>query len=95
MSRLRQLGYDLIAADSPNSFLEDTPTANLIRQVLGAVSQFEKASLVAKLKGARDRKRREMAGIGERGIKAMVKKQSSERSVFYGLAGLSSLSLVR
>ena len=47
------------------------------------------------LKGARDRKRREMAGIGERGIKAMVKKQSSERSVFYGLAGLSSLSLVR
>ena len=27
--------------------------------MLGAVSQFEKASLVAKLKGARDRKRRE------------------------------------
>ena len=48
---LRELGYDLIAADSPNSFLEDTPTANLIRQVLGAVSQFEKASLVAKLNG--------------------------------------------
>jgi len=56
---LRQLGYDLIAADSPNAFLEDTPTAALVRQVLGAVSQFEKASLVAKLKGARDRKRRE------------------------------------
>ncbi len=56
---LRQFGYDLIAADSPNSFLEDTPTADLIRQVLGAASQFEKASLVAKLKGARDRKRRE------------------------------------
>ncbi len=35
---LRQLGYDLIAADSPNSFLEDTPTADLIRQVLGAAS---------------------------------------------------------
>jgi DNA invertase Pin-like site-specific DNA recombinase len=29
----------------------------LIRQVLGAVSQFQKADLVAKLKGARDRKR--------------------------------------
>ncbi|MCP4781082.1 MAG: recombinase family protein [Hyphomicrobium sp.] len=56
---LRELGCDLIAADSPNSFLEDTPTAILIRQVLGAVSQFEKGSLVAKLKGARDRKRRE------------------------------------
>ena len=29
----------------------------LIRQVLGAVSQFEKAMLVSKLRGARDRKR--------------------------------------
>jgi len=55
---LRQRGYELIAADSPTAFLSDTPTADLIRQVLGAVAQFEKASLVAKLKGARDRKRR-------------------------------------
>lgn len=29
----------------------------LVRQVLGAISQFEKASLVAKLKAARERKR--------------------------------------
>lgn len=56
---LRQLGIELIAADSPGSFIEDTPTAALIRQVLGAVAQFEKAALVAKLKGARDRKRRD------------------------------------
>jgi DNA invertase Pin-like site-specific DNA recombinase len=28
-----------------------------VRQVLGAIAQFEKASLVAKLKAARDRKR--------------------------------------
>jgi DNA invertase Pin-like site-specific DNA recombinase len=28
----------------------------MIRQILGSVSQFEKAMLVAKLKGARDRK---------------------------------------
>jgi hypothetical protein len=33
----------------------------MIRQILGSVSQFEKAMLVAKLKGARDRKIR--AGI--------------------------------
>jgi hypothetical protein len=39
--------------DSPTSFLDDTPTARLIRQVLGAVSEFEKAMLVAKLKGVR------------------------------------------
>jgi DNA invertase Pin-like site-specific DNA recombinase len=56
---LRGQGVELIAADSPGSFLEDTPTAALIRQVLGAVAQFEKAALVAKLKGARDRKRRD------------------------------------
>jgi hypothetical protein len=34
---LRSRGIDLIAADSPTSFLDDTPTARLIRQVLGAV----------------------------------------------------------
>lgn len=56
---LRDQGIELIAADSPGSFLDDTPTAALIRQVLGAVAQFEKAALVAKLKGARDRKRRD------------------------------------
>lgn len=56
---LREQGIELIAADSPASFVDDTPTAALIRQVLGAVAQFEKAALVAKLKGARDRKRRD------------------------------------
>jgi DNA invertase Pin-like site-specific DNA recombinase len=55
---LQARGIDISAADSPMAFLDDTPTARLIRQVLGAVSEFEKAMLVAKLKGARDRKRR-------------------------------------
>ena len=55
---LRERGIELIAADSPQSFIEDTPTARLIRQVLGAVAEFEKAMTVAKLRGARDRKRR-------------------------------------
>src|SRR5215510_9454473 len=50
-------GIDLIPASAPDFFLEDTPTAVLVRQVLGAIAQFEKASLVAKLKAARDRKR--------------------------------------
>ena len=52
---LRARGVELIAVDSPNAFLDDTPTAVLIRQVLGAVSQFEKAALVAKLRAARER----------------------------------------
>jgi DNA invertase Pin-like site-specific DNA recombinase len=53
---LQSLGVTLIAADSPDSFLDTTPTADLIRQVLGAVSQFEKAALVSKLRAARERK---------------------------------------
>jgi DNA invertase Pin-like site-specific DNA recombinase len=52
-------GIDLIAADSPGSFIDDTPTAKLVRQVLGAISEFDKAMTVAKLRGARERKRRE------------------------------------
>ena len=56
---LKSRGIELVAVDSPDSFVANTPTANLIRQVLGAVSEFEKAMLVEKLKGARERKRRE------------------------------------
>ena len=55
---LRSLGVTLVAADSPSSFLDGGPTSNLIRQILGAVSEFDKAMTVAKLKGARDRVRR-------------------------------------
>lgn len=57
---LQKLGYDLIPVDAPNHFIDDTPTAAMVRQILGAVAQFEKASLVAKLRGARDRKSREL-----------------------------------
>lgn len=53
---LKARGIELIAADAPESFLSDTPTATLIRQILGAVHQFDKAMLVQKLRGARDRK---------------------------------------
>lgn len=53
---LKAHGIELVAADAPDSFLSDTPTAVLIRQILGAVSQFDKTALVNKLRGARDRK---------------------------------------
>ena len=55
---LKERGIDLIAADSPSAFLDDGPTSRLIRQILGAVSEFDKAMTVAKLKGARERKRK-------------------------------------
>jgi DNA invertase Pin-like site-specific DNA recombinase len=63
---LRDRDIELIAADSPTAFLDDGPTSELIRQVLGAVAQFEKAMLVAKLKGARDRKKRLTGKCGGR-----------------------------
>lgn len=47
----------LIPATAPDFFIADTPTAVLVRQVLGAIAQFDKASTVAKLKAARERKR--------------------------------------
>jgi DNA invertase Pin-like site-specific DNA recombinase len=47
---LKERGIELIATDKPDAFLDDTPTAVLIRQVLGAVSQFETAMLVSKLR---------------------------------------------
>jgi DNA invertase Pin-like site-specific DNA recombinase len=53
---LKAQGFTLIAADDPDAFTASTPTQDLIRQVLGAVAQFEKANLVAKLRAARDRK---------------------------------------
>ena len=46
---LKARGMTLIAASAPMHFVEDTPTATLVRQVLGAVAEFEKTTLVAKL----------------------------------------------
>jgi DNA invertase Pin-like site-specific DNA recombinase len=60
--RLHADGITLIAADSPDQFVDETPTAVLIRQILGAVAQFDKAMTVAKLRGARERKRRKTGG---------------------------------
>jgi DNA invertase Pin-like site-specific DNA recombinase len=54
---LKSLGIAIIPASAPDFFTEDTPTAVLVRQVLGAIAQFEKASSVAKLAAARKRKR--------------------------------------
>jgi DNA invertase Pin-like site-specific DNA recombinase len=59
---LRNLGIELVPASAPDFFTSDTPTAVLVRQVLGAIAQFDKASTVAKLAAARKRKRETTAG---------------------------------
>jgi hypothetical protein len=48
-----------IPVDAPDHFTDETPTAVMVRQILGAVSRFEKASLVTKLRKARERVRAE------------------------------------
>ena len=54
---LRDMGIELVPASAPDFFSSDTPTAVLVRQVLGAIAEFEKASTVAKLAAARKHKR--------------------------------------
>jgi hypothetical protein len=41
----------LTARAAPASFIDETPTTKLVRQVLGAISEFDKAMTVAKLRG--------------------------------------------
>lgn len=77
LKRLQADGITLIAADSPDQFVDDTPTAVLIRQILGAVAQFDKAMTVAKLRGARERKRRKTGGKVE-GRKSWVERSGED-----------------
>ena len=61
---LTDLGIKLIPASAPTFFQEETPTGVFIRNVMGAVAEFEKSSLVNRLKAARERK----IASGERGV---------------------------
>jgi DNA invertase Pin-like site-specific DNA recombinase len=69
---LKAEGFELIPVDAPDHFTDETPTATMVRQILGAVSQFDKASVVEKLKKARDRKSKE-AGKRIEGRKPLSK----------------------
>jgi DNA invertase Pin-like site-specific DNA recombinase len=73
---LKKLDISLIPATAPDFFTEDTPTAVLVRQVLGAIAQFEKTSLVAKLKAARDRKKAAIGKCGGRKSYAEAKPET-------------------
>jgi hypothetical protein len=57
--QLAFFGQRLACLGTTCSFIDDTPTAKLVRLVLGAISEFDKAMTVAKLRGARERKRRD------------------------------------
>ena len=51
---LKSHGISLVPVDAPNHFQDETPTATMVRSILGAVSQFEKEALVLKLRKARE-----------------------------------------
>jgi DNA invertase Pin-like site-specific DNA recombinase len=61
LGQFRDLGVRVVAADSGTDLTaaDEDPTGELIRQVLGAVSQFEKSVIVAKLRAARVQQRRQ------------------------------------
>ena len=61
---LKDLGYTLISSENPESWLDDSPTSVLIRRVLSCISDFEKSTIVHKLKGSRMRKRSVMKYSG-------------------------------
>jgi DNA invertase Pin-like site-specific DNA recombinase len=51
---LRKRGFDLVSVMEPD-LLQNDPTRILMRQIFGAIAQYEKAMIVAKLRGARQR----------------------------------------
>jgi DNA invertase Pin-like site-specific DNA recombinase len=92
---LKSKGITLIPVDAPNHFIDETPTAIMVRQILGAVSQFEKTSMVLKLRAARDRKRR-LTGRCE-GRKSWLPVTADVRAIAHDLArdGLSLRAIGR
>lgn len=53
---LRKNGFDLISVSEPD-LLKDDPSRKLMRQIFGAIAEYEKTMIVLKLRGARARSR--------------------------------------
>lgn len=56
---LKKNGISILPVDAPDYFTDETPTAIMIRQILGAVAEFEKRSLVDRMAKGRLRKKKE------------------------------------
>jgi DNA invertase Pin-like site-specific DNA recombinase len=56
---LRSRGFELLSVAEPD-LCSDDPSRVMVRQLFGVVSQYEKSTLVAKLKGARRRTKAKM-----------------------------------
>ena len=53
---LRKDGFNLVSVTEPD-LCQDDPTRKLMRQIFGAIAEYEKTMIVIKLRGARQRKK--------------------------------------
>jgi DNA invertase Pin-like site-specific DNA recombinase len=53
---LRKLGVTLVSVAEPDLCVDD-PSRKLLRQIMGAIAEYDRAMIVLKMKAARDRKR--------------------------------------
>jgi DNA invertase Pin-like site-specific DNA recombinase len=83
IASFQRKGFELVSVTEPD-ILEAEPSRVLMRQIFGAINQYEKAMIVSKLKGARQRMKaktgrcegRKAYGFreGERDVIARIKK---------------------
>jgi DNA invertase Pin-like site-specific DNA recombinase len=60
LQKLHELGVRVVVAENGQDLNSDeTPTGKLVRQILGAVSEFDRASIALKLRATRAKKRME------------------------------------
>jgi DNA invertase Pin-like site-specific DNA recombinase len=69
-------GIELLSATEGDDLLSDDPTRTMIRQILGSVSQYDKAMTVCKLRAARERIRAKKGKC--EGKKSVVEKLGDE-----------------
>ena len=70
------LGFKLIAVHCPDAF-EDGVVSTLVRQVVGAVAEFQKSEVVARLKHAREEKAKTTTARTLRGKPKVTGKKST------------------
>jgi DNA invertase Pin-like site-specific DNA recombinase len=82
----RKHGFELVSVAEPDLMANDA-TRILVRQMMGAVAQYEKSQIVLKLRGARMRKRSKRGAL--RGPKAIrvVRGRIGRRGTLTGAAG--------
>lgn len=79
LADLKKDGFEIISTSEPDLDSDD-PTRKLIRQVLGAVAEYDRAMIAAKLRAARDRNSKR-AGRRVEGRKLFGSRPGEERVI--------------